>query len=386
VFDRLSTKLVAALAVVGLLVSSFLFGYGVGFDVARRTSSDFGLLREAQNLIEDSAAKKADSKQLLHGAIRGMVRALEDPFAEYYDPASARTLQDQITGLFSGVGLHLEREGDRHKVISVLPNTPAAKAGILSGDFITAVDDRATADLAIEEVAQRIQGQPGTNVRLTVLRGEASVEFSLVRERIELPSVESQLGRDRLGVIEIVAFTVGSGGKVREAVRSLSSKGARGWILDLRGNPGGVLDEAVEAASVFLDGGRVASYKEPGKAEIVHFARPPFETNLPVVVLVDEGSASASEIVAGAIKDRGRGIIVGTQTYGKGSVQNIFRLSDGSSLKLTTGAFMTPSGRSIGEDGITPDISVADKQMQLARARQILQQIVAEEFPQQAAG
>lgn len=185
-------------------------------------------------------------------------------------------------------------------------------------------------------------------------------------------------------MVELVTFSQDAGEKVREAVKSLVEKGAKALILDLRGNPGGLVDEAVEVSSVFLEGGSVVSYKERGKAEVVYSTRGSVETKLPLVVLVDEGSASASEIVAGAIQDRGRGIIVGQETYGKGSIQTVFPLSDGSAVKVTTASYFTPSGRSIGDKGITPDVAVLDKLQQLARAQEILQEMLAENPAKQA--
>lgn len=271
----------------------------------------------------------------------------------------------------------LKMEAKKAKVVSVLPQTPAERAGIQNGDLITAVDGKPTERMSLEQVVQRVQGAEGTQVKLAILRGEQSIEFTLVRERIEVASVESRMLRDRVGLIEVATFSGNTATLVREAVGSLSEKGARGFILDLRGNPGGLLEEAVDVASAFIDGGRIVSFKEKDKSEVIYNSRPPVATDLPLVVVVDEGSASASEIVAAAVQDRGRGVIVGTATYGKGSVQTVFPLSDGSAIKLTTASYYAPSGRSIGEKGVTPDVSVADKSIQLVRAREILKEMVA---------
>ncbi|MGH7424564.1 MAG: S41 family peptidase, partial [Candidatus Methylomirabilales bacterium] len=185
--------------------------------------------------------------------------------------------------------------------------------------------------------------------------------------------------------VRLITFSGGAGDRVREAVKQMSSRGARGFILDLRGNPGGLLEEAVNVAGVFLDGGRVVSYRERGRDEVHRDVRGAPETKLPLVVLVDEGSASASEIVAGAIQDRRRGILVGTATYGKGSVQTVFPLSGGSAVKLTTSSYFTPAGRAIGKGGIAPDVQADGKEVQLARALEILAELLAAGEAQAAA-
>lgn len=358
-------------------MSAFLFGFAVGRDTAKSSAADLELIREAEEHIRQSSVNAPADEELLRGAIRGMVRTLGDPYAEYLDAASHRAYRDVTIGAFSGIGLLLRQEGKEAMVISVISDSPAARAGITSGDVVTQVDGEPASGLTLDEVVRSIQGDPGTPVRLTVLRADQRLEFSLVRENIEVPSVKSEMLRDRLGLVEISVFTQGTGRRVREAVGELRREGARGFIVDLRGNPGGVLEEAVDVASVFLDGGRVFSYKERNKSEVVYFAQNPLETKLPLVVLVDEVSASGSEIVAGAIKDRGRGILLGTRTFGKGSIQRVYTLSDGSGLKITTASYFTPSGKSIDGKGIQPDVSVGDKDLQLARARQILRELLA---------
>lgn len=384
-FERLSTKIFAGLALAGLFVAAFLFGYGAGREAERSTNPGFTLLREAEARISESSVSSTNQKQLLQGAIKGMVESLADPYAEFLDPATYRNFRQVTSGQFSGVGLWLKMEAKKAKVVSVLPRTPAERAGIQNGDLITTVDGKAIERLSLEQVVQRVQGQEGTQVKLAILRGEQSIEFILVRERIDVASVDSRMLRERIGLIEVATFTGNTSTKVREAVSSLSEKGARGFILDLRGNPGGLLEEAVDVASAFIEGGRIVSFKERDKSEVVFHSRPPVASSLPLVVMVDEGSASASEIVAAAVQDRGRGVIVGTATYGKGSVQTVFPLSDGSAIKLTTASYYAPSGRSIGEKGVTPDVSVADKSIQLVKAREILREMLAG-VPEQRVG
>lgn len=381
--DRLGTKLFVGLAGVSLLVASFLFGYGVGSNRLGSEREEFSFLKEVEEKIHESAVKKISHRELFQGAIRGMVRALEDPYSEYLDRSTYQTLQTDLSSHYSGVGITLKKEGDLMKVVSVLGNTPASDSGITPGDLIVAVDGKRAAGLTVDEVARLIQGEPGSRVSLSILRGNQSLDITLTRKKIEREAVTASLVKDRMGLIKIEMFSTGVGGKVREFVRSLTGRGAKGFILDLRGNPGGVFDEAVDVASVFVDGGKIVSSKR-GQSDVVYNARGSVETRLPLVVMVDEGSASASEIVAGAIQDRGRGIVVGSQTFGKNAIQTVVPLSDGSALKLTTSSFFTPSGRSIGDRGITPDVTVLEKDLQLARAQQILREILAQD-PEKAA-
>lgn len=376
-FDKLSTKILAGLSAVGLLVASFFFGYGVGTSNPRR-ASNFELLEEAKSRIEASALVKPDEKLLLQGAVRGMLQGLDDPHVGYMTREAYRAFGEELlTGQFSGVGVWLSMEGGVPKIVSVLQGSPASAAGVNVGDVISAVDFKPVKGLTLDEIAQKIQGKVGTRVHMEVSRGEQQLGFSLQREKLDVPSVTSSL-KGEVGMIELVSFIGGAGQKVREAVQSLQSRGAKGFILDMRGNPGGSLQEAVDVASVFLDGGKVVSYRERGKPEFTYEARGPAATALPLVILVDEGSASASEIVAGAVQDRQRGLIVGTETYKKGSVQQIFGLSDGSAIKLTIASYFTPSGRAIGERGVVPDVSVAERDQQLPRANEILSGIVAQ--------
>jgi carboxyl-terminal processing protease len=381
-FERLSTKILAGLTAAGLLTASFFFGYGVGTSNPRQ-ESNFKLLEEAKGHIDASALASPEEKLLLQGAVRGMLQGLNDPHVGYLTPEAYRAFGEELlSGQFSGVGVWLNMEAGAAKVVSVLSGGPASAAGIAVGDVVTAVDRKPVKGLTLDEIAQKIQGRVGTRVRLEVIRaGKQQLSFALQREKLDVPSVNSTL-KDGVGTIELVSFIGGAGRKVREAVQSLEAGGAKGFILDMRGNPGGSLNEAVNVASVFLDGGEVVSYRERGKPEFTYGARGPVATSLPLVILVDEGSASASEIVAGAIQDRQRGLIVGTETYKKGSVQQVFGLSDGSAIKLTIASYFTPSGRAIGERGVIPDVNVAERDQQLSQANEILSGIVAQTLPE----
>lgn len=377
--------MLAGLAALAVPVAFFVFGFTLG-QARAPEMSEFRVLDEAQAQIEALALTEPDDDKLLQSAVKGMLQGLEDPHALYYDPEAYRVLGEELlTGQFSGVGVWLNRSGELTQIVSVLPGTPAAEEGVQPGDTIIAVDGKSVAGLSLDEVGQAIMGEAGTRVTIRVVRGTSEpMDFSLSRKKLEIPSMKASMSNN-VGIIDLVSFTGGVGAKVRDAVESMQNNGAKGFILDMRGNPGGSLDEAVQVASVFLDGGTVVAYRERGKAEVVYEARPPVGTTLPLVVVVDEGSASASEIVAGAIQDRRRGLVVGTETYKKGSVQRVVGLSDGSAMKLTVASYFTPSGRGIGEHGVIPDVAVTDREQQLARATEILDGMLAE-APTKATG
>lgn len=378
-FTKRSTAIMAVLAALGMLTASFLFGFGLGRSTPQALKADLHILEEVRGQIESSAINPGEDRKLVQGAIKGMLESLEDPYASYLDPEARRSLDNSLSGHFSGVGMVLKLEDKVVKIVSVLSNTPASAAGISPGDVVVTVNRKTVDNLSLDEIVHRIQGAPGTTIRLSISRGGGPPEdLVLERRRIEIPTVEAKLLKDRVGLIELISFPEDAGSKVREAVESLEKRGARGFILDLRGNPGGLLDEAVSVASVFLAEGPVVSYKQRGKRAVKYDTRGKPQTQRPLVVLVDEGSASASEVVAGAIQDRGRGIVVGTETYGKGAIQTIFSLSDGSAIKLTIASYFTPSGRSIGEQGVIPDVAVLEKPMQLARAQAVLSGLLAE--------
>lgn len=386
-FTKLATKVLAVVAVLSLLGTLFAFGYTMGRTASTGPSSEFSLLHEVQRQIETSAIDQPDQKDLTEGAVRGMLRGMDDPYASYMTPEAYRVFGEELlTGQYSGVGIWLNRDEQVVKIVAVVPDGPADNAGVEPGDQVQSVDGEEVADLSLDEVAQSILGESGTEVTLGLLvDGEEPKELTLVREKIELPALESRMEGD-IGVVQLLSFTGGVGSKVVEAIDDLEAQGARGLVLDMRGNPGGSLMEAVDVASAFFDDGVVVSYKERGQEEKVFDATSQAGTELPLVVLVDEGSASASEIVAAAVQDRGRGPVVGTETYGKGSVQQVFELSDRSAVKLTVASYFTPSGDRIGQEGVEPDVRVEDREQQLPRAIEVLNETISESAPVAAAG
>lgn len=380
-FETLGSRVLAVAAAAGLLTASFLFGFGIGRGGGGGNGGvpDLGLLEEAERQISAASEELVPSHELIQGAIRGMLEALGDPYAEYLDPATFVEFNDVLSGRFSGIGLVVEQvENFQTLVVSVFPGTPADDAGIKAGDIIAAVDGQNVEGLFLEQITARIKGEPGSKVKITVVRAGESLEFEVTRADITIPSVEHEMLSRGIGYIRVLSFLVDTPEKVGSALTDLEGSGARGLVLDLRGNPGGSLDSGVDVASVFLDGGVVVSYQERGREETIHRAAEGGSDALPMVVLIDERSASSAEIVAGALKDRGRAVLVGAPTYGKGSIQRVIPLSDGSAIKLTIASYRLPSGGFIGEDGIEPDIHVAGEAAQLARAREILAGMISE--------
>ncbi|MCO5998828.1 S41 family peptidase [Actinoallomurus rhizosphaericola] len=285
------------------------------------------------------------------------LRRLGDRWARFYTAAEFSGLEATLNGWYSGVGLWLAKAGSDVRIVGVQPGSPAEHAGVRPGDVVSAVDGTATRDLTVAAVAAALRGRPATGVGLAVRRDGVPLRFALVRTAVPSHDVSASLTADGVVVIRIAAFTRGVGREVRAAVAG--RPGRRGGVLlDLRANPGGLLDEAVDTASVFLPGGPVATFERAGAPPERLLAGPGGDTTDPLVVLVDGGTASAAEVVAGSLRDRDRAVIVGSRTFGKGSVQEPLRLADGSAIELTVGRYRTPSGRNLDGSGIDPDVAV----------------------------
>ena len=303
-----------------------------------------------------------DSK-LVEGAIGGMVQALGDPYSMYLNADSYGALRQELEPGFSGIGVYVddkETGGVSYvTVVAPMKGSPGEKAGLMAGDRLLEVNGQDLVGKKATDAVKLIRGPRGTSVKLTVLRGDKE-QFSrdIVREDIPYPTIEHKMLADGIGYVRLYQFNQTIGKQTGDAVADLKSKGARGIILDLRHNPGGLLDEAVSVASYFVPKGRVVSVVY-GDGSQRTYDSDSSGLGLPLVVLVDEGSASAAEIVAGAIKDRNAGILVGNKTFGKGSVQNVTPLSGGGGLRLTIAKYLTPSGASINKVGIPPNVEVA---------------------------
>lgn len=316
--------------------------------------------------VKSSYVDKVDDKQLMEGAIQGMLASL-DPHSGFLNKSDFSSLQTQIDGEYGGLGLSVTLEDEAVKVIAPTKDTPADKAGIKSGDYITHLDGKLIFGGTLDEAVEAMRGEPGTSIKLTIVRPgrDAPFDVTITRAIIDLKPVRWEV-KDRIGLITITGFSEETGADVVAAVSSIKkSLGGKplGYIVDLRSNPGGILDEAVAVSDAFLASGEIVSERGRDKRDIERWwaerAVPGDVTGgAPIIVLVDAGSASASEIVAGALQDHHRGLVMGERSFGKGSVQNVLPLTRDTGLRLTVARYHLPSGRSVQEGGIKPDIQV----------------------------
>ena len=354
----------------GLLLGVLLaIGHGVWADKneARPIALPLDELRtftEVFAKIKQEYVEPVEDKTLLENAVRGMLSGL-DPHSAYLDPESYKELQVGTTGEFGGLGIEVGMENGFVKVISPIDDTPAQRAGIKAGDLIIRLDDTPVKGLTLREAVKIMRGKPGTSIVLTIVREgeEKPLKIKVTRAVIRVKSVKSRMLDDGFGYLRITSFQSKTGDNLHEAIRKLKKENGGsldGLVLDLRNNPGGVLSAAVEVSDAFLDEGLIVYTEGRNPSSRLSFSATPGDVldGAPLVVLVNGGSASASEIVAGALQDHHRGIITGSKTFGKGSVQTILPLGNGSALKLTTARYYTPSGRSIQAEGIEPDIKL----------------------------
>jgi carboxyl-terminal processing protease len=352
-----------ALRVTALLVvvaSAYTGGLATG--IVRSDDDDQatrqGVIDEAADRIATRAAREVDREELERAAVEGMLSTLGDRWSGYYRPAEFRDFQSALEGSYTGVGLWLQTTGGTIEVGSVQPDSPAARSDILPDDEIVAVDRNRVAGRSLAAVVSMLRGEDGSAVELILRRNGRLRAATLVRSRVETVDVTIQSLRGGLLRVRVSAFTRGVGREVRNALETDPTARRGGVILDLRENPGGLLDEAVEVASAFLPGGTVVTYERRGDQPRTLSALAKGDVSTPVVVLVDSGTASAAEVVAAALQDRNRAVIVGSRTFGKGSVQEPTRLSDGSAIELTVGRYRTPAGRVIDGAGVEPDVEV----------------------------
>src|SRR5918994_2791179 len=356
-------------AVFALFVGIWLGGHPEHLPGALQDAlvdEDRALRAEVIDTIEDNFYKPVDEDGLEDASLKGIVDSLEDPFSHYLTPREARQFNESVSGEFEGVGMNVEEDRRGLKVLRVFDGSPAAHAGIRDGDFILAVNGRSIAGVNSEVATSRIKGPSGTSVQLRVYTPGADETRSVEvrRERIEVPVATGRIverdGR-RIGVAELLSFSSGAHGLLRREVDELLEKGAEGIVLDLRGNGGGLLSEAVLVSSIFIEDGKIVSVRGRHRSERTQDAQgDAIDGKIPVVTLVDGGSASASEIVTGALRDRKRAKVVGTRTFGKGLVQEIERLSNGGVLDLTVANYYLPGGETISTKGIKPQIRAAD--------------------------
>ena len=328
-----------------------------------------------RSLRRDVLAKSYGSPKEAYEAIRGMLGSLDDPYTRFLDPREFKEMQIDTSGELSGVGiqLSLDKETKNLVVVSPIEGSPASRAGVQPKDVIVAIDGKSTKGMSTEDAVKLIRGQAGTTVTLTLKRKAQTLELPLTRERIELHAVDHQINTSadgvKVGYIRLKQFNATATKDMRQAVKDLEEKGAQGYVLDLRSNPGGLLMASVEIARQWLNEGTIVSTKTRDGIQDVKRANGRALTTKPMVVLVNEGSASASEILSGALQDNNRAVLVGQKTFGKGLVQSVRGLSDGSGMTVTIAKYLTPSGRDIHKHGIDPDVTAKMTELEAQRLK-----------------
>lgn len=319
---------------------------------------NISLLSEVLARIQQNHLDSPDSQSLMYGAIRGMLRTL-DPYSQFLSPENYKDFRTESRGTYGGLGMEIGIRDDRLTIISPFKGTPADKAGLQSGDIISQIEGESTVNMTTTDAVEHLRGEPGTQVTITIVReGESRpLEVTLTRDVIQFPSVESKVLKGDIAYIRINQFRDNTANDVDKAFETFNQQEIKGLVLDLRSNPGGLLGSAVEIASDFLEPGQLIVYTQ-GKTPRDEYRaeRGKQHKRYPLVVLVNSGSASASEIVAGAIKDHGRGLVMGEKTFGKASVQQVFPLNSGAAVKLTVAHYYSPNGVDIHKIGIVPDI------------------------------
>lgn len=359
-----------------IVAVALLFGVMIGKGWERtghatETYEELKTFSEVLTQIQKHYVEDVKPKDLVQGAIRGMLATL-DPHSAYMTPEMFKEIQVETKGEFGGVGIQIGIKENRLAVIAPIEGTPAQRAGVRAGDFITKVNDETTKDLTLMDAVQRMRGPKGTKVSLTIQRDGTPdpLVFTLTRDIIKIESVKSKVLENNIGYIRLTQFQESTSRDLSRVLKQFREQKLTSTILDLRNNPGGLLTSSVEVSEQFVGAGKLIVYikgREGRKDEYISRAKDQLE-EYPMIVLVNEGSASASEIVAGALQDWGRAVVIGTTTFGKGSVQTILPLSDGSGLRLTTAQYYTPKGRSIQATGITPDIVVKPQPVTVAKA------------------
>jgi carboxyl-terminal processing protease len=354
-------------------------------ETQRLLSTFFEVFRFVQeNYVEE---EKVDPDNLIEGAMRGMFEALDDPHSAYLSPEEMRDLDDTTMGRFGGVGLIISKIDRGVEVVAPIEGTPAYRAGVSAGDIIVAVDGESVVDLNIDEVLSVLRGEPGSSVTMTIVRGKSlRFDVRVVRDMIEVPTVRQDVIPEGIGYLRIIQFTPLTVDRVEDALQQFADSGYNSLIIDLRSNPGGLLSGVIDISDFFLSKGPIVSTRSRVASENHVFYASSRNTivpsDLPIVVLIDRGSASASEILAGALQDTGRATVMGEKSYGKGSVQQIKRVGD-AGFRLTMSRYYTPLGKNIDKIGISPDVPVQEPELteeeELALSR-ILEQELIKDF------
>ena len=349
---------------IPFFVLVFLFIFQKSFSDNSEIYKKIDLFGEVLEKINDEYVDEIDQSQSMDAAINGLLQSL-DPYSAYMTPESFESMQTETSGEFGGLGIEVGMEAGVVKVISPIDNTPASKAGLKAGDYIVKINDTQVQGKSLTEAVELMRGPVGSSIEITVRRrGEKkALIFNITREIIEVQSVKFELLENNIGYIRLTSFNENSSSQVKEKIEKLNNnKKLKGYILDLRNNPGGLLSQAIKISDFFLDNGEIVSTKsrQPSENRKWFAKKGDLTDGKTVLVLINYGSASAAEIVAGALKDHKRAIIVGENSYGKGSVQSIIPLKNRGAIRLTIAKYYLPSGKSISEVGVTPDIEVVE--------------------------
>lgn len=366
---------VLLIAIISSISTLGLIYYAIGFN--EQGFSNLMRFITAYRFIETKYVNDTDDVKLIDGAIDGMVKSLNDPHSNYLSPKMYKTLMEQTEGSFAGIGVVMGMDNEQKiHIVGIMENSPGQKAGLQEGDEILAVDGVPVTQMAFDEVAAHVRGQAGTDVVLTIMRDNTNQDITITRDNIKLKTVGHKMLDNNIGYIQIVSFSEDTANEFNEAYNDLKNQGMKALVLDLRNNPGGLLTTCVEIAKKLVPKGEIVSIvdKQGNKETYSSSLEAP---EYPLVVLINKNSASASEILSGAIQDTKAGTIIGNTSYGKGSVQTILPMFEDDAVKLTIAKYYTPSGRSIDGTGITPDIEInldenATSDTQLDKALEIL--------------
>lgn len=329
-------------------------------------NTDFSSFWKVWNTLNEKypGASQITNQNRVYGAISGLVGSLNDPYSVFFPPEETKAFEEEIAGNFDGIGMEVGMKDKVLTVIAPLKDTPAYRADIKSGDKILKIDEKITTGLSVEEAIKLIRGAKGTPVTLTILREglQQPKEITIIRDTINIPTLDTEKRADGIFVIKLYSFSANSANLFRDAIKQFIDSGSDKLLLDLRGNPGGYLDAAVDMASWFLRGGKIIVTEDYGNNQTAEIFRSKgydiFNDKLKFAILIDGGSASASEILAGAMQDHGRAKLVGSKSFGKGSVQEVVKITSDTILKITVAKWLTPNGTSISEKGLTPDYPV----------------------------
>lgn len=366
---------VLLIAIISSISTLGLIYYALGFN--EQGFSNLMRFITAYRFIETKYVNDTDDVKLIDGAIDGMVKSLNDPHSNYLSPKMYKTLMEQTEGSFAGIGVVMGMDNEQKiHIVGIMENSPGQKAGLQEGDEILAVDGVPITQMAFDEVAAHVRGQAGTDVVLTIMRDNANQDITITRDNIKLKTVGHKMLDNNIGYIQIVSFSEDTANEFNEAYNDLKNQGMKALVLDLRNNPGGLLTTCVEIAKKLVPKGEIVSIvdKQGNKETYSSSLEAP---EYPLAVLINKNSASASEILSGAIQDTKAGTIIGNTSYGKGSVQTILPMFEDDAVKLTIAKYYTPSGRSIDGTGITPDIEInldenATSDTQLDKALEVL--------------